>query len=143
MNKQSHEIAAESRKAEADVLGGKVRRAVICGREYTFLQPARRDNRIMFGEVARIQKLSEQPENRVRVLMEMFQFLIDWVPGIAADEAKIEDRMREELAMGIATTSKEVATAWREAALLVSVPFRRQVSQETVESATSSPTYTM
>ena len=84
MPKQSHEIAQESRDNEAEILGGRSRRAVINGREYTFLQPSRRDNRIMFAEVVKIQQIAQRPENRVRALMEMFQFLIDWHPMIAA-----------------------------------------------------------
>ncbi len=128
MPKQSHEIAQESREQEAEILGGRSRRAVINGREYTFLQPSRRDNRIMFAEVVKIQQIAQRTENRVRVLMEMFQFLIDWHPMIAADEIAIEDAMRAELSTGSAKTSTEIAQAYKELALLVSAPFRSAAS---------------
>lgn len=136
MPKQSHEIAQESRENEAEILGGRSRRAVINGREYTFLQPSRRDNRIMFAEVVKIQQIAQKPENRVRVLMEMFQFLIDWHPMIAADEVAIEDAMRAELSTGAAKTSAEIARAYKEIALLVSAPFRSAASIQKAEKDT-------
>lgn len=136
MPKQSHEIARESRDNEAEILGGRSRRAVINGREYTFLQPSRRDNRIMFAEVVKIQQIAQKPENRVRVLMEMFQFLIDWHPMIAADEIAIEDAMRAELSTGSAKTSTEIAQAYKEIALLVSAPFRPAASTQKTEKDT-------
>ena len=136
MSKQSHEIAQESREQEAEILGGRSRRAVINGREYTFLQPSRRDNRIMFAEVVKIQQIAQKPENRVRVLMEMFQFLIDWHPLIAADEVAIEDAMRAELSTGAAKTSSEIARAYKEIALLVSTPFRSAASIQKAEKDT-------
>ncbi len=136
MSKQSHEIAQESRENEAEILGGRSRRAVINGREYTFLQPSRRDNRIMFAEVVKIQQIAQRPENRVRVLMEMFQFLIDWHPMIAADEVAIEDAMRAELSTGAAKTSSEIARAYKEIALLVSAPFRPAASTPKAEKDT-------
>lgn len=136
MSKQSHEIAQESRENEAEILGGRSRRAVINGREYTFLQPSRRDNRIMFAEVVKIQQIAQKPENRVRVLMEMFQFLIDWHPMIAADEVAIEDAMRAELSTGAAKTSSEIARAYKEIALLVSTPFRPAASTPKAEKPT-------
>jgi hypothetical protein len=136
MPKQSHEIAQESRDNEAEILGGRSRRAVINGREYTFLKPSRRDNRIMFAEVVKIQQIAQRTENRVRVLMEMFQFLIDWHPMIAADEIAIEDAMRAELSTGSAKTSTEIAQAYKEFALLVSVPFRPAASTQKTEKDT-------
>lgn len=136
MPKQSHEIAQESRDNEAEILGGRSRRAVINGREYTFLQPSRRDNRIMFAEVVKIQQIAQRTENRVRVLMEMFQFLIDWHPMIAADEIAIEDAMRAELSTGSAKTSTEIAQAYKEIALLVSAPFRPAASTQKTEKDT-------
>lgn len=120
----SAEVAAQSRQNEAEVLSGKSRRVVICGREYTFLQPARRENRLMFADVCRIQQISGSKENRVKALMEMFNFLLDWNPLIAADEAKIEDAMRAELTTGKSQTSMEIVNAWKEVATLVSAPFR-------------------
>lgn len=136
MAAQSHEIAAESRKAEAEILGGKTRRAVICGREYTFLQPSRRDNRVMFGEVTRIQQVGLKPENRVIMLMEMFNFLVDWYPAISVDEQKIDDALRAELAVGNFDTAREVIAAWQEAALLVTAPFQNTASVESTGTAT-------
>lgn len=133
----SAEVAAESRKGEAEILGGKSRRVVICGREYTFLEPSRRDNRLMFAEIVRIQQISAAKENRVKALMEMFNFLIDWHALIAQDEAKIEDAMRGELMRGQSQTSREIISAWKEVATLVSAPFQpTQESAATPESAT-------
>jgi len=136
MDKQSHEMAAESRANEAAILGGRSRRAVICGREYTFLQPSRRDNRLMFGDVVRIQQLGLKPENRARVLMEMFNFLIDWFPAIAADEVKIDDTLNAEMSQGNSTTAMEIITAWQEVALLVSRPFQNTALTEKTETGT-------
>lgn len=136
MPKQSHEIAQESRDNEAEILGGRSRRAVINGREYTFLKPSRRDNRFMYAEVVKIQMIARRPENCVRVLMEMFQFLIDWHPMIAADEMAIEDAMRADLSTGSAKTSTEIAQAYKEFSLLVSVPFRPAASTQKTEKDT-------
>lgn len=136
MDKQSHEMAAESRANEAAILGVRSRRAVVCGREYTFLQPSRRDNRLMFGDVVRIQQLGLKPENRARVLMEMFNFLIDWFPTIAADEVKIDDTLNAEMSQGNSATAMEIITAWQEVALLVSRPFQNTALTEKTETGT-------
>ena len=139
----SAEVAAQSRQNEAEVLSGKSRRVVICGREYTFLQPARRENRLMFADMCRIQQIAGSKENRVKALMEMFNFLIDWHPLIAQDEAKIDDAVKAELVTGKSVVSKEIAAAWKEVATLVSAPFQRTPdSVPEAENATSSPTST-
>ena len=90
----------------------------------------------MFAEVVKIQQIAQRPENRVRALMEMFQFLIDWHHMIAADEIAIEDAMRAELSTGAAKTSTEIVQAYKEIALLVSAPFRPAASTQNAEKDT-------
>lgn len=90
----------------------------------------------MFGDVVRIQQLGLKPENRARVLMEMFNFLIDWFPTIAADEVKIDDTLNAEMSQGNSATAMEIITAWQEVALLVSRPFQNTALTKKTETGT-------
>ena len=127
----SKDAAKTMRAEEAEVIAEKDVKVVILGRQYTFPVPSRRENRQMFAELTRIQMLTRDKDNRMSVVMKMFDCLIDWNPAVEADEAKIDDAVRAELAEGKSDTTREIVKAFREVAAQVARPFQSAASVQT------------
>jgi hypothetical protein len=116
--------ARESRKSEAEILSRSTAKISICGKEYAFNEPSRRQNRQMFGRISAIQITAQAPESRMLAAMQMLDFLCDYVPGVAMDENAIDSAVRAELGNGKIESLTEIVAAFREVATIVTAPFQ-------------------
>lgn len=96
---------------------------VVAGREHRIRYPSRRDNRMMFGQVAEIQAMCQRPEKRVSAVMSALNFLEDWCPTFAPRVDEVHDTLMDEMQTGKNQTAVEIVKAFNEVAKAVCRPF--------------------
>jgi len=131
------EEARESRARDDAVLNAPDIIFVVAGREHRIRHPNRRDNRMMFGQVAEIQTLCQKPEKRVSAVMMALNFLEDWCPTFAPRVDEVNDALMAEMREGKNQIAVEIVRAFNEIAKAVVRPFVKAATK--IETAIPSP----
>ena len=132
----SLEDARESRARDDAILNAPDIIFVVAGREHRIRHPNRRDNRMMFGQVAEIQATCQKPEKRVSAIMQMLNFIEDWCPTFAPRSNDVNDLLMAEMSEGKNDTAVSIVKAFNEIAKEVIRPFGK--AETPIETATPS-----
>jgi hypothetical protein len=119
----TREVLLKEQERERQVMQGASVETIICGRAYTWLEPSARDRRLMLGDVGGIYGAIQNRDTQVRSVMLALNFLVDWHPEIAKDQAAIDAKVFGATADEIAPRMKEIMDAFRAVVELVNRPF--------------------